>query len=571
MSYQVLARKWRPRNFEEVVGQEAVIQALVNGLDNDRVHHAFLLTGTRGVGKTTLARVLAKSLNCEAGMSSTPCGECGACADIDEGRFVDMLEIDAASKTGVDDIRDLIENAQYAPSRGRFKVYIIDEVHMLSRNAFNGLLKTLEEPPPHVKFVLATTDADKIPITILSRCLRFNLRRLMPDQIGAYLEKILRSESFEFEAGAVERIARAADGSMRDGLSLLDQAIAYGGGALVDSEVADMLGSVDHAHLVALIEFVVADDAPELLKLVEELSAQARDLESVLTGLAEVLHRICLVHCAPDYRDETRSDWDSIVSLAEKVTPQDAQLFYQIAIQGGRDLGLAPDPRTGLEMAMLRMLAFRPVDGSDSAPSTHSSGASAKSSQPSVGAQRTASSSAAPSHSPAVAERTASASTAPSQSSTAVGQRADSTAADAREAPPEHAAGNESVLEGGWLSIQERLGLTGPARELARNVELVEQAQGRWRFLVPETAAHYGSKGLVEQLEGALSQLAGTTIEVVLNVSKQQVNTVAAAEETTQRGRMSEAEKAITQDETVQSLKERLGASVVENSIQPLQ
>ena len=554
MSYQVLARKWRPKNFEEVVGQEAVIQALVNGLDNDRVHHAFLLTGTRGVGKTTLARVLAKSLNCEAGMSSTPCGECGACADIDEGRFVDMLEIDAASKTGVDDIRDLIENAQYAPSRGRFKVYIIDEVHMLSRNAFNGLLKTLEEPPPHVKFVLATTDADKIPITILSRCLRFNLRRLMPDQIGAYLEKILRSESFEFEAGAVERIARAADGSMRDGLSLLDQAIAYGGGALVDSEVADMLGSVDHAHLVGLIESVVADDAPELLKLVEELSAQARDLESVLTGLAEVLHRICLVHCAPDYRDETRSDWDSVVSLAEKVTPQDAQLFYQISIQGGRDLGLAPDPRTGLEMALLRMLAFRPVDGSASAPPTHSSGAAAKSSQASVGAQRTASSS-----------------SAPLQSSAAVGQGADSTAPAAREVPPEHAAGNASALEGDWLSIQDRLDLTGPARELARNVELVEKAQRRWRFLVPETAAHYGSKGLVKQLEGALSQLAGVAIEVVLNVSKQRVNTAAVAEETTQSVRMSDAEKAITQDETVRSLKERLGASVVEDSIQPLQ
>ena len=254
MSYQVLARKWRPKTFKDLIGQEHVVQALVNGLDQDRVHHAFLLTGTRGVGKTTIARILAKCLNCEKGVSSTPCGECGSCIDLDDGRFVDMLEIDAASKTKVDDTREMLESVQYTPSRGRYKVYIIDEVHMLSGHSFNALLKTLEEPPPHVKFVLATTDPQKLPITILSRCLRFSLTRLLPDQIGGHLDKILQSESIEAENSAIMRIARAADGSMRDGLSLLDQAIAFGGGSLKDDDVATMLGSIDHVHIAAIIE-----------------------------------------------------------------------------------------------------------------------------------------------------------------------------------------------------------------------------------------------------------------------------------------------------------------------------
>ena len=258
MSYQVLARKWRPQHFSDLVGQEHVVQALVNGLDQDRVHHAFLLTGTRGVGKTTIARILAKCLNCEQGVSSTPCGECGSCIDVDEGRFVDMLEIDAASKTKVDDTRELLETVQYTPTRGRYKVYIIDEVHMLSGHSFNALLKTLEEPPPHVKFVLATTDPQKLPITILSRCLRFSLTRLLPDQISAHLDKILQAESIEAEESAIMRIARAADGSMRDGLSLLDQAIAFGGGSLRDADVASMLGSIDHVHIAAIIDALVS-------------------------------------------------------------------------------------------------------------------------------------------------------------------------------------------------------------------------------------------------------------------------------------------------------------------------
>ena len=282
MSYQVLARKWRPKSFDQLVGQEHVSQALINGLDQDRVHHAFLFTGTRGVGKTTIARILAKCLNCETGVTSRPCGECSSCVDIDEGRFIDMMEIDAASRTGVEDMRELLESVHYTPTRGRYKVYVIDEVHMLSGHSFNALLKTLEEPPPHVKFVLATTDPQKIPVTILSRCLRFNLRRLLPDQIGDYLKLIVESEDIETESQALVSISRAADGSMRDGLSLLDQAIAFGGGKLTMSDVENMLGLVDHAHVTSMISALASGDAEALLAIVEELVAQSRDLETVL-------------------------------------------------------------------------------------------------------------------------------------------------------------------------------------------------------------------------------------------------------------------------------------------------
>jgi DNA polymerase-3 subunit gamma/tau len=554
MSYQVLARKWRPRNFEQVVGQDAVKQALVNGLDNDRVHHAFLLTGTRGVGKTTLARILAKSLNCEQGVSSTPCGECGSCVDVDEGRFVDMLEIDAASKTGVDDIRDLIDNAQYSPTRGRYKVYIIDEVHMLSRNAFNGLLKTLEEPPPHVKFVLATTDADRIPVTILSRCLRFNLRRLLPDQIGDYLAQLLKAESIEAEPAAIIRIAQAADGSMRDGLSLLDQAIAFGGGKLAEQEVAQMLGSVDHAHLVSLIEAIVAADGDGMLETVAELSAQARDLESVLGGLAEILHRISLLHCAPGYRDAERSDWDSIEQLATRVSAADAQLFYQIAVQGARDLALAPDPRTGLEMALMRMMAFRPAevvpaDGSGQAPTGRTDAAPAR-----PPAATPSSRSARPSRAPEPAKNTAPAVPPP-------------TGSRGRAASPQARGGEGDV----WHGLLERLDLKGPVRELARNIELESRTGDQWRFVIPESVSHYGSQALVQKLESELSSQLGQAVRLVINTSSRAVRTPAALTEDASRAARNEAERAIEQDPTVRELKDRLGAVVLDDSVQPLQ
>jgi DNA polymerase-3 subunit gamma/tau len=389
MSYQVLARKWRPKTFDQLVGQEHVSRALINGIDQNRLHHAFLLTGTRGVGKTTIARILAKCLNCETGMTSQPCGECGSCVDLDEGRFVDMIEIDAASRTGVDDMRELLESVQYTPTRGRYKVYIIDEVHMLSSSSFNALLKTLEEPPPHVKFVLATTDPQKIPVTILSRCLRFNLRRLLPDQIRGYLATLVESEGIEAEPGTLEVLARAADGSMRDGLSLLDQAIAFGGGRLAMPDLEQMLGLVDHEHVSAVIRALAANEPQTMLEVVGELAAQSRDLDTVLANLAEVLHRVTLLQSVPGYRDAERSDWTAIEDLAGLLSAEDAQLFYQIAIKGRGELGLAPDPRTGLEMTLLRMLAFRPAQAGAPAPPGPAPGGKPRQARPSAPAAAT--------------------------------------------------------------------------------------------------------------------------------------------------------------------------------------
>lgn len=360
MSYQVLARKWRPRDFSQLVGQSHVVKVLSNGLAQGRVHHAFLFTGTRGVGKTTIARILAKSLNCVDGVTAEPCGQCANCVAIDEGRFVDLLEIDAASRTKVDDTREILDNVQYAPSSGRFKVYLIDEVHMLSRHSFNALLKTLEEPPDHVKFVLATTDPQQIPVTILSRCLQFNLRRLTTDEIGGQLGRILEDEGIEAESTAITLLARAADGSMRDGLSLLDQALA-GSGRLTESEVREMLGSVEQRHVHAIVEALAEGDAAAAIAAVDAVFSQARGMAALLTDLAESLHRIALIQQLEDYRDDSRADWEALLQLAGRLDPEDVQLFYQIAVTGRRDLPLAPTERSGCEMTVLRMFAFRPV------------------------------------------------------------------------------------------------------------------------------------------------------------------------------------------------------------------
>ncbi len=368
MSYQVLARKWRPRKFAELVGQEHVVRALTNALDTGRMHHAYLFTGTRGVGKTTIARIFAKSLNCERGQSADPCGECSVCTSVDEGRFVDLLEIDAASNTGVDDVREVIENAQYAPSRGRFKVYLVDEVHMLSKAAFNALLKTLEEPPPHVKFLLATTDPQKLPVTVLSRCLKFNLKRLLPEQISGQMRHILGAENIAYEDSAIGELARAADGSLRDGLSLLDQAIAYGGGALHADDVRTMLGSVARGQVLGVLDALAAGDGERLLTECTQIASYSPDFGGVLDDLASVLHRLQLIQLIPGYQPEEGSDDDgALVALAERMTPEDVQLYYQIATSGRRDLVLAPDARTGFEMALLRMLAFRPGDDAPTA------------------------------------------------------------------------------------------------------------------------------------------------------------------------------------------------------------
>ena len=360
MSYQVLARKWRPRIFREMVGQEHVLKALINALDHNRLHHAYLFTGTRGVGKTTIARILAKCLNCETGVSSEPCGTCSACTEISEGRFVDLIEVDAASRTRVEDTRELLDNVQYAPTRGRYKVYLIDEVHMLSSHSFNALLKTLEEPPEHVKFLLATTDPQKLPITILSRCLQFNLKNMTPERIVAHLTHVLGEEMVPFEESALWLLARSADGSMRDALSLTDQAIGFGSGKISDADVSAMLGTIDHKLIERLMGALISCDAQTVLNAVAEFSEHAPDYHAALGDLIGLLHRLAIAQVVPEAIDNSVGDKDQVLRFASELAPEDVQLFYQTALVGRRDLHLSPEARSGFEMTLLRMLAFKP-------------------------------------------------------------------------------------------------------------------------------------------------------------------------------------------------------------------
>lgn len=365
MSYQVLARKWRPRSFREMVGQTHVLKALINALDNQRLHHAYLFTGTRGVGKTTIARIIAKCLNCETGITSTPCGTCSVCREIDEGRFVDLIEIDAASRTKVEDTRELLDNVQYAPSRGRFKVYLIDEVHMLSTHSFNALLKTLEEPPPYVKFILATTDPQKLPATILSRCLQFSLKNMSPERVVEHLSHVLAAENVPFEADALWLLGRAADGSMRDAMSLTDQAIAFGEGKVLAADVRAMLGSLDHGQVYGVLQALLEGDARALLEAVRNLAEQGPDWAGVLAEMLNVLHRVAIAQALPEAVDNGQGDRDRVLALAQALPAEDVQFYYQMGLIGRRDLPLAPDPRGGFEMVLLRMLAFRPADTDD--------------------------------------------------------------------------------------------------------------------------------------------------------------------------------------------------------------
>ena len=365
MSYQVLARKWRPKTFREMVGQEHVLQALINALDHNRLHHAYLFTGTRGVGKTTIARILAKCLNCETGVSSEPCGECSACREISEGRFVDLIEVDAASRTKVEDTRELLDNVQYAPTRGRYKIYLIDEVHMLSNHSFNALLKTLEEPPEHVKFLLATTDPQKLPVTILSRCLQFNLKNMSPERIVTHLKDVLTQELVPFDESGLWQLARSADGSMRDALSLTDQAIAFGGNKISEQDVSSMLGTIDQQLVRTLMNSLITRDGAAILDAVAKFAEQSPDYSAALADMQTLLHRIAIAQALPEALDNSYGDRKEVLDYAQRLASEDVQLYYQISLVGRRDLPLAANPRSGFEMTLLRMLAFKPQGVAD--------------------------------------------------------------------------------------------------------------------------------------------------------------------------------------------------------------
>jgi len=564
MSYLVLARKWRPRRFSELVGQEHVVRALSNALESGKVHHAFLFTGTRGVGKTTIARIFAKSLNCEKGSSAEPCGECAACRDIDDGRYVDLLEIDAASHTGVDNVRELIDNAQYMPSRGRTKVYLIDEVHMLSKAAFNALLKTLEEPPAHVKFLLATTDPQKLPVTVLSRCLQFNLRRLDEAQIGGQITRILEAEAIPAEPAAIGLLARAADGSLRDGLSLLDQAIAYTGGKLDEAAVIAMLGTVDRSQIGALLAALAAGDGAALLARIDELASYSPDFGHVLEDLAMALHRIQLRQMVPGMADEAGQV--DVAGFAQQLTPELVQLWYQMAVTGRRDLGLAPSQRTGFEMALLRMLAFRPA--SQGAVGVALPSASASRSTASVA---TAAPAAAQ---PVPGVRRAAPATTDSRPAVApppVSAPASMLPAASPPLPSEAPSATRALASvEDWLSLVAGAGLKGPVRELAAHSAFCGHVDGVLQLSLPDSFDHLRSDNLVRQLAQSLAPALGAAPKIRFESAKVAVTETLHSRSERQRDqRQADAESAFLSDPVVSHLVQQ-GATVVPDSVRPL-
>jgi len=578
MSYQALARKWRPRRFSELVGQEHVVRALTHALDSGRLHHAFLFTGTRGVGKTTIARIFAKSLNCEKGPTSSPCGECSACAEIDAGRFVDLLEIDAASNTGVDNVRDLIENAMYAPTRGRYKVYLIDEVHMLSKPAFNALLKILEEPPQHVKFLLATTDPQKLLVTVLSRCIKFNLKRLTPEQISGQMRHILGAEQITFDDEGIEVLARAADGSLRDGLSLLDQAIAHGGGALHAHEVHAMLGTVERAKVRVLLDALAAGDGGALVDEIEHIAGFSPDFGQVLDELAGLLHRLQLLQLVPDAAGEGGAD---LLALAGRLAPQDVQLWYQMAVTGRRDLPLAPTPRVGFEMALLRMLAFVPIGGnrfmgagSRSEPRSVPEGRAAVAASQSGSGNRGAGG-----VSPASIPRQPAA--APPSAAPAAGERRPPSADAGPVSDPGRSSGTRSVIAepvsdarspipASWSELIERAGLGGPAGELARNSSLIAIDGDVVRLAIGPSHAHLSEGPLIATLEQRIGNALGRVVKVKFERAGAVAQTPAEQRARAEHARRSAAEEAVQDDPFVQSMIDTFGARVVPGSVRPL-
>ena len=521
MSYQVLARKWRPRTFASIVGQEHVVTALRHALEQQRLHHAYLLTGTRGVGKTTLARILAKALNCETGIAAEPCGKCTACTEIDAGRFVDLIEVDAATNTKVDEMRQLLESAVYAPTRARFKIYVIDEVHMLSTSAFNAMLKTLEEPPEHIKFILATTDPQKIPVTVLSRCLQFNLKQMVPSAIATHLQHIAQEEGVAAEPGALRLVAGAARGSMRDALSILDQAIAYCGGGVTEDGVRAMLGTVDRSYLFDIAEAVAAGQGDRLFAIADAMEARSLSFDSALAELANLLHRIALAQIAPDALDADAPERERVLALAGLIDPESIQLYYQIAVHGRRDLPLAPDEYAGFTMVLMRMLAFRPGPASEQPARPRAVGAPARTSGTSASAESGASGS-------------------------------------GRGAAPAD-----------WPQLVRELKITGAARQLAERCELASFADQRFVLRLPSDAKYLAEKTYVDKLKTALRERLAAPVNVAVEIGDTSGNSVAAIKEGERKVRQNEANASIQGDAFVRDLLEQFGGTVVDSSIKP--
>ena len=544
MSYQVLARKWRPRIFAEMAGQQHVLQALINALDHNRLHHAYLFTGTRGVGKTTIARILSKCLNCEVGVTSQPCGECASCKEISEGRFIDLIEVDAASRTGVDDMRDLLDNVQYAPSRGRYKIYLIDEVHMLSKNSFAALLKTLEEPPPHVKFLFATTDPQKLPITVLSRCLQFNLKNLSAERITEHLRFVLGEEKLPFEEAALWSLARAADGSMRDGLSLLDQLLAFGGGKVAEAEARTMLATVDRKQVAQLARLLAQFDPAALLAFVSSLDEWAPDYGDVLDALATLFVRVALKQTMPAYEGDELHPAELLAELAGQLAPEDVQLFYQTAILGRRDLAWAPDPRTGFEMTVLRMLAFRPNGSSEGSPTAPVASSARAAVVPSRGG----------------------ASAGVAASSGAVGGAVPSRAV-ANGSPQGAAPGVDPAR---WAETLAALEVGGAARQLAANCVFSSRTGNLVRLTLDPSHQLLRTTALIDKLAQALSRHLGETMRIEVELGSAPVDSPARAEQRAVEEGLDAARRSLEDDAAVRGFKEKFGATLNPDSVKPV-